>query len=63
MTHTPVESCCKCGRTLDIKEHRSYHVTDDYRLICEPCFRAERTVLSAERGRKSGTKHSTGKKN
>jgi hypothetical protein len=63
MTHTPVETCCRCGRTIDIKQYRSYHVTDDYRLICEPCFKAERAAVTAgERGRESEKKQSTEKK-
>jgi hypothetical protein len=42
MNHTAVETCCRCGRMIDIKDIKSYHVTEDYRLICEPCFRVER---------------------
>jgi recombinational DNA repair protein (RecF pathway) len=63
MTQTPVETCCRCGRTIDIKQYRSYHVTEDYRLICEPCFRTERpTVSDGERGGESEKKRSTEKK-
>ncbi len=61
MTHTPVETCCRCGRTVDIKQYRSYHITDDYRLICDLCYRAEQATSSAER-RESGKKQSTEKK-
>ena len=49
MSQTAVETCCRCGRTIEIKDFKSYHVTEDYRLICEPCFRVERSGEPAER--------------
>jgi recombinational DNA repair protein (RecF pathway) len=62
MSQTAVESCCRCGRTIQIKDVKSYHVTEDYRLMCEPCFRIERSGEPAVEHGETEQDKSQGKK-
>jgi recombinational DNA repair protein (RecF pathway) len=39
MPHAAVELCCECGKTIDVKNVRSYRVREDYRLVCIECFK------------------------
>ena len=41
MPNVAVELCCKCGKTIDLKNARSYRVHEDYRLVCIECFKAK----------------------
>lgn len=42
MPSIAVEKCCKCGKTIDLKQVKSYRVRDDYRLVCRECAEAEK---------------------
>ena len=48
MPHATVESCCKCGKTIDVKNVRSYRVREDFRLICVECFKAKSEAPAPE---------------
>jgi hypothetical protein len=41
MPHAAVELCCECGKTIDVKNVRSYRVREDYRLVCIECFKSK----------------------
>ena len=52
MPHAAVELCCKCGKTIDLKNVRSYRVREDYRLICIECFKAKPETPASESQRR-----------
>lgn len=60
MENVAVELCCKCGKTIDIKNVRSYRVREDYHLVCIECFEAkpETAAPESERRQRSEKKSS-----
>lgn len=51
MPFTSVETCCKCGRPIDLKKVKTFRVGEDFRLVCEECL-ADRPSRPPERDRK-----------
>lgn len=50
-----VEVCCQCGKTIDLKNVRSYRVREDYRLICVECSKAKPESPAPESQRRQHT--------
>jgi recombinational DNA repair protein (RecF pathway) len=55
MPHAAVELCCQCGKTIDVKNVRSYRVREDYRLVCIECFNAQRESAAPESQRRQNS--------
>jgi NMD protein affecting ribosome stability and mRNA decay len=41
MVKPAVETCCKCGREISLREVSSYKVLPNYRLLCKDCAKED----------------------
>jgi hypothetical protein len=52
MPYTATDTCCNCGKVIDVRDFKSYRVRDDYRLMCVDCAKAEPIARAPEKQRK-----------